>query len=238
MASVGKGNRLPPVLLVHGWGGSFASTWQDKGWCKALKIAGRRVIAVDLPGHGRSTPSHDPADYADLASSVEAKLAGEPIVDAIGFSLGGKVLLEMACRQPTRFRRLVIAGLGHNVFAPERMGEILAEILERGMTADDPPAIRALIERVEPAGNDSRALAACLRRPANPVLTPERLAAVSCPVLLIAGEQDAVAQPIEPLRAALPQATITHLLETDHFGLPASPIFRVASLAFLANVRF
>lgn len=237
MAAIPKDDALPPVLLIHGWGGNFATTWKGNGWCEALKIAGRRVIAVDLPGHGASHASHDPAEYADLASSVESKLAGESEVDAIGFSLGGKVLLELACRQADRFRRIVIAGLGQNIFAPERMGETLAEILERGVRADDPPAFRALIDQVLPARNDPKALAACLRRAPNPVLTPARLSFVTCPMLLIAGEQDTVAQPLEPLRAALSQARVEHLPELDHFGLPASLIFRVTSLAFLANIN-
>ena len=237
MPTAPDGNRLPPVLLLHGWGGNFASTWKNNGWCEGLKVAGRRVIAVDLPGHGSSRASHDPKDYADLAASVEEKLEGEEQVDAIGFSLGGKVLLELACRHPGRFRRLVIAGLGHNLFAPERMGEMLAGILERGITDEDPAPVRALLAQVLPAGNDPRALAACLRRPANPVLTPERLAMVNCPVLLIAGEQDTLAQPIEPLKQALPHANVENLPDMDHFGLPGSLVFRIASLAFLGGVH-
>jgi pimeloyl-ACP methyl ester carboxylesterase len=227
----------PPVLLVHGWGGSFESTWKSNGWCEALKVAGRRVIAVDLPGHGRGYASHDPADYSDLASSVEAKLGAEPVVDAIGFSLGGKVVLELAARNPARFRRLVIAGLGQNIFAPERMGELLAGVLERGVNEGDPEAVRNLISYIQPAKNDPKALAACLRRPANPVLTPERLSIVTAPLMLISGDHDTVAQPIEPLKRALPQAKVETLPDMDHFGLPSSLVFRITSMAFLANVN-
>lgn len=236
MASVRTDSSLPPVLLVHGWGGSFESTWKFHGWCEALRRAGRRVIAVDLPGHGSSAGSHNPADYADLASSIAARLTGDQDIDAVGFSLGGKVVLELACRDPGRFRHLVIAGLGQNVFAPERMGDALATMLERGVSDDDPAPMRQLLERVLPVGNDPRALAACLRRPANPVLTASRLAAISCPVLVIAGEQDTVAQPIDVLSATLPHAITEYLPDTDHFGLPASGAFRVAALSFLANL--
>jgi pimeloyl-ACP methyl ester carboxylesterase len=41
-----------PVVLVHGWGGSFRRTWQEPGMTALLEDAGRQVIGVDLLGHG------------------------------------------------------------------------------------------------------------------------------------------------------------------------------------------
>ncbi|NUS00551.1 MAG: alpha/beta fold hydrolase, partial [Kribbellaceae bacterium] len=62
----GRGER--PLLLVHGWGGD-ARAWNG------LRFARRRVVTVDLRGHGRSPvlpTGYRPADYAgDLASLVE-----------------------------------------------------------------------------------------------------------------------------------------------------------------------
>src|SRR5215218_8867716 len=55
---IGAGNgtvprvRTEPVVLVHGWGGSFEATWRAPGWEALLEDAGRRVIGVDLLGHG------------------------------------------------------------------------------------------------------------------------------------------------------------------------------------------
>ena len=45
---------LRPVLLIHGFSSSSKLNWEDTGWISALLEAGRRVITVDLPGHGRS----------------------------------------------------------------------------------------------------------------------------------------------------------------------------------------
>ncbi|WP_230010629.1 alpha/beta fold hydrolase, partial [Microbacterium sp. Bi128] len=42
-----------PVLLLHGFSSSSKLNWEDSGWLTALLEAGRRVITVDLPGHGR-----------------------------------------------------------------------------------------------------------------------------------------------------------------------------------------
>ena len=41
---------LRPVLLIHGFASSTKLNWADAGWFRALTDAGRRVIAVDLPG--------------------------------------------------------------------------------------------------------------------------------------------------------------------------------------------
>ena len=43
-----------PVLLVHGWGGSFEATWRRSGFTELLADAGRPVIGVDLLGHGEA----------------------------------------------------------------------------------------------------------------------------------------------------------------------------------------
>ena len=54
-----------PVVLVHGWGGSFATTWQHSGFTDLLADAGREVVGVDLLGHGTAPKPHDPDEYAD-----------------------------------------------------------------------------------------------------------------------------------------------------------------------------
>ena len=229
--------RQPPVVFLHGWGGTFASTWQANGFDVGLAGTGRAVVGADLPGHGPGSHSHDPADYADLASAVVCPLPEDEAVDGVGFSLGAKVLLEIACREPGRFRRLVLGGLGANVFAPERAGEAVAAVLEQGLGDDTPPAVRSLVEYGLAAGNDPLAIAACLRRPPNPVLTAERLAAVTCPVLLIAGDADTLAQPLAPLADALATVQIEALPGATHLGLPADRRFRHSAISFLQKAN-
>ena len=55
---------LRPVLLIHGFSASSKLNWEDTGWILALLEAGRRVIAVDLPGHGRSGAPEDMDSYS------------------------------------------------------------------------------------------------------------------------------------------------------------------------------
>jgi len=54
----------PTVLLVHGWGASMYM-WRD--WFAPLAAAGRRVVAVDLPGHGLSDKPTDPGRYTQIS---------------------------------------------------------------------------------------------------------------------------------------------------------------------------
>ena len=95
----------PPVVLVHGWGGSFASTWQRSGFTELLRDAGREVIGVDLLGHGTAPKPHEPEAYGDLGARVLEAMPDEP-VDAVGFSLGAITLLRLAMDHPKRFQRL------------------------------------------------------------------------------------------------------------------------------------
>ncbi|MDV6286826.1 alpha/beta hydrolase [Rhodococcus jostii] len=81
----GTGQRV--AVLIHGLGNSSDSWWQVG---PALADHGYRVLAVDLPGHGRSAPL-DVYGSEALAAAVVASVPARPAV-AIGHSLGGLVL--------------------------------------------------------------------------------------------------------------------------------------------------
>jgi pimeloyl-ACP methyl ester carboxylesterase len=93
----------PPLLLVHGVT-SNARIWWRVG--PALAAAGRRVVAVDMPGHGRSPlrdASHRFLDTArSLAGFVRAARLDVPELAVVGHSWGGMVTahLPMAGLRP------------------------------------------------------------------------------------------------------------------------------------------
>jgi pimeloyl-ACP methyl ester carboxylesterase len=231
----------PPVVLVHGWGGSFADTWQRSGFTELLADAGRDVIGVDLLGHGTAPKPHDPEAYGDLTERVVEALPDRP-VDAIGFSLGAHTLLRTAIANPGRFRRLVLAGIGRNVFESddEMARRIVATIAGDG-DAPDPDAsdnvARLFAHYASRPGNDPLALAAIMSRrlAAAGVLTEVDLARVVCPVLVVVGDNDFVL-PADRLVAALPDARMRTLRRTDHFATPDSFDFIDAALEFIDAV--
>jgi pimeloyl-ACP methyl ester carboxylesterase len=222
-----------PVILVHGWGGSFARTWRPTGLPDLLADAGRTVVGVDLLGHGDAPKPHEPQAYADLTTRVADALPddGTP-VDAVGFSLGAMTVLELACRAPERFARLVLAGIGENVLRRDEEGARRIVAALEGTAPETDVHAQAFRRYAEQPGNDLVALAAVMKRPAARELTPDRLEAVSCPVLVVIGDQD-FAGPGEPLVAALPDARLVTLRNTDHFATPESFGFIDAALEFL-----
>jgi len=219
-----------PVVLVHGWGGSFESTWQRSGFTELLRDAGKPVIGVDLLGHGASPKPHEPEAYADLTLRVLDAMPDEP-VDAVGFSLGAITLLQIACVQPGRFRRLVLAGIGGTLFSPDdQAGARIAAAIEGTADSADVGS-HVFAQYAHQAGNDPIALAAIMRRPRQR-FTTELLAGATCQILVAIGDKD-FAGPGEPLADALPAATLKTLRNVDHFATPEAFQFIDAALGFL-----
>ena len=233
----------PPVVLVHGWGGSFSRTWQSSGVSMIIEEEGREVLGVDLLGHGSAPKSHDPAEYADLTDRVlealPGGLASDSRVDAVGFSMGALTLLQILARHPGRFGKVVLAGIGDGVFSGgSGMSEKVAEALEAQAAGDTgagaaDAGVRAMLGYASADGNDPLALAAAMRRPmpSDPV-TADRLAAVTTEVLVVIGDGD-FAYPADQLAAAFPNGTLKVLKRVDHFATPEDFGFIDAVVRFL-----
>ena len=222
-------NELPPVVLVHGFAASFDRTWLDNGWVDLLEDLGREVLPIDLLGHGRAAKPHDPDAYDDLEARVAATLPEGPI-DAVGFSLGARVVLTLAASEPHRFRRLVVAGVGENLFRHEDPEPIASAIAEGAGEADR--VGQHFAQLAQASGNDPLALAACLRRAA-PRLDAAELGAIDLPVLVVLGDDD-FAGPADRLLEALPDVRLVTLRGVDHFATPKAMGFLEVALDFLA----
>ncbi|HEY8546254.1 MAG TPA: alpha/beta hydrolase, partial [Acidimicrobiales bacterium] len=207
----------PPVLLLHGFGTSAARTWGENGWIDILGDTGRTVIAPDLLGHGRAPKPHDPEAYKELGPRIAAELPDDGPVDAIAFSMGARVLLTLAIEDPSRFRRIVLAGVGANLLRQGEEPGLIQKAL-RGEIDRSNPVVRYFAALADDPESDPLALAALLDDHQGP-LTPEDLATVTCPALVVIGEND-FAGPGDPLVEALPDAKLVVLPRTDHFQTP------------------
>ena len=219
----------PPVLLVHGFGTSFELTWVANGWVDLLTDEGREVIGVDLLGHGEAPKPTDPEAYDDLGQRVRDALPAEGPVDAIGFSLGAKTVLQVAAESPHRFRSLVVSGVGANLFRSTDH-RVIVDAVRTGDDQDN-PALRYFAGLADLPGNDRDALAACMEHDSGP-LDPNALARLDMPVLVVLGDAD-FAGPADPLVDALPNPTFVPLPRTDHAKTPKSFGFIDAALEFL-----
>jgi pimeloyl-ACP methyl ester carboxylesterase len=113
---IGEGDSTP-VLLVHG----LAGQWQN--WLENIpRIAQeRRVLALDLPGHGRSGMPREKISIQGYGRAVDGFLdeLGVDRVHVVGNSMGGFVSSELAIQFPERVDRLVLvsaAGISNTSF--------------------------------------------------------------------------------------------------------------------------
>lgn len=222
-----------PVVLVHGWGGSYESTWRSSGLVDLLTDVGREVIGVDLLGHGTAPRPHDPSDYSDLTARVLDAI-GDRTVDAVGFSLGAMTLLRAAIEHPTSFHNLVLAGIGKNIIEPRdevAHDRLVAALEGRGDPEDN--IGRLFVQYAESPGNDRIALTAIMKRPSQP-FTPEQFRHVSANTLVVIGDKD-FAGPGEPLVSALPNARLVTLRNCDHFATTENFGFFDAVLDFFTD---
>jgi pyruvate dehydrogenase E2 component (dihydrolipoyllysine-residue acetyltransferase) len=110
------GGDAVPVLLIHGFGGDLNS-WM---FTQPALAEDRRVVALDLPGHGGSVKDVGGGDPETFAGAVEAALAALGIERCalVGHSMGGAIAALLALRRPERVASLTLiasAGLGPEI---------------------------------------------------------------------------------------------------------------------------
>ena len=114
------GEGRPLVLLPGGF-----MTLEALGPLLPALAADRRVIAVELEGHGRTADLDRPLSVDQMAHDVAGLIEqlGLGAVDLFGFSLGGMAALRLAILHPERVRKLVVvsAGYGADGFYPATM---------------------------------------------------------------------------------------------------------------------
>ena len=200
-------------MFLHGMGGSAEGTWREPGWLDLAAEEGHEVTAIDFLGHGDADKPTDPDAYAKMAAPLHQLLDHGSCI-GVGFSLGARVLLEVARQRPHDFERLALLGVGDNLFDPWDP-QVLIDALE-GRPTIDHPFVNHLVDLVNTHA-DPAALAAMLRYRGNDSIQPEDLAGVSCPVLVVLGDSDPVG-PADTLMNALPNAQLVTLPRCDHFA--------------------
>ena len=192
------------VTLAHGFT-QTARSWDAFTPLLAAQLADIDPITVDLPGHGDAAP---PAN-SDLWESADRLVEAGGIGTYIGYSMGGRVSLHGALAHPEAVQRLILIGATagidddderadrraaddrlanhiEDVGVPTFIDEWLRNPLFSGLTVD--AALRA--DRLR---NTAAGLASSLRATGTGTQTPlwARLAEVTCPVLVLVGEDDA-----------------------------------------------
>ena len=221
---VEQGRGEPPLLLLHGLGGSH-EIWQP---VLGPLAASRRVLAGDHRGHGGSDKPSGPYSVRLLAGDWVAAMdaLGIERADLLGLSLGGAVAMRIAASHPARVRALVLVdtwACPHPEFVGmlrERLlllakGDMRAyaeaaipQVYSEAFVRANPEAIdayRARVAQSEP-GSLRAAVGACIEHDMR-----GDLARITARTLVIVGAEDRLtpplhshAQSLSPLSRALP----------------------------------
>ena len=113
------GDRGEPILLIHGFASTHAVNWVFPQWVKTLTEAGRRVVAFDNRGHGRSEKFHDPAAYAMQKMAEDARALLDYLrietADVMGYSMGARIAAFFTKAHASRVRSMVLLTTSRSV---------------------------------------------------------------------------------------------------------------------------
>ena len=238
--------RLPCVVFIHGAQHDH-SVWILQS--RYLAHHGHAVLALDLPGHGRSEGAPG-ATVEQIAEQVAAALAplASPRLLLAGHSMGSLIALEVARHLPARVAGVALLGTA----APMRVSEALL-----AATRDDPAVAMDMIN----VWSHSPVVAPFAARPGNPapgfnivwqnLRLMQRIAAVGgpavlptdfaacnaydgalaaagalqCPALFVLGERDQMTPPraAGTLIEACAQSRVVVLPATGHAMMAENP---------------
>ncbi len=235
------GDERPPLVLVHGAGGSHLH------WPPQLRrLRDTDVYGLDLPGHGYSSGRGREAitAYRDLILAwVEAR-ALRPFVLA-GHSMGGAIALAFALHCPELLAGLVLVGTGAKL-------RVSPAILQ-GLREDFPATAKLICDWACGEGLDKRTRRLYLRRllEVNPVVVlgdflacdrfdvRQRLGEIPVPTLVIGGTADRMTPPkfSEYLRDHIPHAELVLIEGAGHMVMLEQPLAVTKAVAgFLQRI--
>ena len=224
---IGNSKAKNALVLIHGWTCN-ADFWKDS----LNAFPGYRVIAMDLPGHGRNrlAPGEEPATVLEQDAAVGAVLEwlSEPAV-LIGNSLGGALSLHAAATHPERVAAVVGLSPAGAPLAGEARSQVLHAFRGGAESARElparlyarPPRLARLFERdmgrhfAAPA---VRALLKNLVAGDDPGMRPATLDRITQPVLILWGDADGILPhaSVEFFRSHLRRGTVEVLPGCGH----------------------
>jgi pimeloyl-ACP methyl ester carboxylesterase len=180
-----------PVVLLHGAFMTITNNWD--GWISELSKT-RKVIAVEMQGHGRTADIERDISQENLADDVAALLdhLKIPKADLIGYSMGGGVAMQCAIRHPDKVRKVVVIS---SVFRRDGMvKEGLDAISKLSAEAFNGSPIEVEYKKLSPTPDDfprfvKRMLATASK---GHDLGDDKLKATTAPMFFIHGDADGI----------------------------------------------
>lgn len=192
-----------PLLMLHGGGNTIAGSFS-----KQLDAFSKThtIIAPEQAGHGHTPDVDGPLTYGAMADDTAALLDQLKLkdVDVVGWSDGGNVALILAVRRPDLVRRIVVSGAN---FSPS--GLPASDLAQMAAAEKHPPSSMKKFDR--------KLNHMWLTSPTPQELSPQVLAKIAKPVIVMAGDHDAILlEHTLALYHALPQGRLCILPNTTH----------------------
>jgi pimeloyl-ACP methyl ester carboxylesterase len=211
--------------------------WESTNWLSTLIQAGRRIIAMDVRGHGHSGKLYDPSDYRPHAMASDAANLLDHLslsaVDVMGYSMGARISACLTLARPELVRSLVFGGMAMGLV--EGIGgeeEIIAALEAESLDQVTGRSGRAYRIFADQTRSDLRALAACMRAQRE-LISAEELATIVAPVLIAVGTRDSVAGSASQLAAIMRHARAVDIPGRDHLLATGDKVYKAAVLEFL-----
>jgi pimeloyl-ACP methyl ester carboxylesterase len=180
-----------PVVLLHGAFMTITNNWT--GWIGELAKT-RKVIAIEMQGHGRTADIDRDISGENLADDVAALLDHLKIskADLIGYSMGGGVAMQCAIRHPDKVRKVVIIS---STFRRDGMIKEAADSIPK-LTAEDfkGSPIETEYKKLSPTPGDFprfvKRMVASASKGQN--IDSDKLKATNAPMFFIHGDADGI----------------------------------------------
>jgi len=213
----------PCVVFLHGFGADLL-TWQ---LCLVPLASSYRVVALDLPGHGRTAPGVGDASLKFMTDWLDEAFDVLDIGDAhiVGHSMGAKIALGFTLAHPERVASLALvspAGLGGDfhhdtldafLHDPEHAEILAAQLLGPRGQALIPSLAQSLRQAADPVRRESLAQLLGQARTYGLALSPEGFdwSKIRVPLTLMWGDHDRLI-PLPEARRLPPSAPV-HLID-------------------------
>ena len=230
-----------PVLLLHGWLGSWA-LWRD-----TIEILGKefRTYAIDFWGFGESDTTRGQEEYAvdNFVELVHQFMDRLGIVKAplVGHSMGGTVSLSTAIRYPEQVVKVCVIGSPISGNSLNILLKLSGNPTIAAIFLISPPLLRLFLRGYSYLmAKDGRKMAKMIESDVSQLSMQSffqsigtlratdlrsRLSEVKVPTLGIYGKRDIIVQPgqRDVLKAGVKQAEIAYYTDAGHFPMLDTP---------------
>jgi pimeloyl-ACP methyl ester carboxylesterase len=208
-----------PLVLLHGsfvWGTNYPTLAQ-----------GRRVIVVDMQGHGRTADINRPFSFEHMADDTAALLKHLKIeqADVFGYGMGGTIGLALAIRHESLVRRLAICSAVYRPVEESYPADVLEAF--RAMTPDTfaPKELKEPYDKMSPAPDWKKLVVKIIQMEQDfKGFSQEQMKAIKAEVLIGAGDRyDVGLEHVVEMHKLIPKSHLAVFPNSDHLLLLTNP---------------